>query len=413
MDMTRESIEWLSANEEIYDTWMIISYAATSCALVQVSRSPRVCDGVLRKFQYHTWARRKDQRCLQTLKLLRDCVQRWEAALSPDSMSTRRKVQSILSDYDEIITRYQTAEIITLLYETAQSNPREDDFERETLGPTPGVVSKLQGSLKDLVFREDKSRPGGGVFVVNKKRMAMGDLPENSVITAGEKESTDGGASNSGHESISKDKENISQSDVNTPTADANGNAGGATDLSQELGNRELLDMWGSGGLASVPATTDGVPYLFPSRTLDVQLQHQTNQAQPYGPQGVFSPHGDQHHQHPGAHPGVHPQHHPQAFHQMGVGHGHGHPMGPHPNSNVNPSMNSIGSTPGVLLMNASDANGYPQGIDATVLNGLASAEQVLEGIPGSMFDWGKSRLPSPRPQMHRNSTCQHPCPFN
>jgi hypothetical protein len=36
MKMTRESIEWLSANEEVYDTWMVISYAATSCALVQV-----------------------------------------------------------------------------------------------------------------------------------------------------------------------------------------------------------------------------------------------------------------------------------------------------------------------------------------------------------------------------------------
>jgi hypothetical protein len=38
--MTRESIEWLGANEEVYDTWMVVSYAATSCALVQVTVHP-------------------------------------------------------------------------------------------------------------------------------------------------------------------------------------------------------------------------------------------------------------------------------------------------------------------------------------------------------------------------------------
>jgi hypothetical protein len=38
--MTRESIEWLAANEEVYDTWMLVSYAATSCALVQVTVYP-------------------------------------------------------------------------------------------------------------------------------------------------------------------------------------------------------------------------------------------------------------------------------------------------------------------------------------------------------------------------------------
>ena len=35
--MTRESIEWLDNNEEVYDSWLIVAYAATSCALVQVS----------------------------------------------------------------------------------------------------------------------------------------------------------------------------------------------------------------------------------------------------------------------------------------------------------------------------------------------------------------------------------------
>ena len=46
------------------------------------------------------------------------------------------------------------------------------------------------------------------------------------------------------------------------------------------------------------------------------------------------------------------------------------------PPSNVNPSMNSMSSILGVLLMNVPDHNTYLQGIDATVAN----AEQVLEG---------------------------------
>jgi len=34
--MTEESIDWLDANEGTYDVWLLIAYAATSCALVQV-----------------------------------------------------------------------------------------------------------------------------------------------------------------------------------------------------------------------------------------------------------------------------------------------------------------------------------------------------------------------------------------
>jgi len=34
---TAESIDWLDANEEVYDVWLLVAYAATSCALVQVN----------------------------------------------------------------------------------------------------------------------------------------------------------------------------------------------------------------------------------------------------------------------------------------------------------------------------------------------------------------------------------------
>lgn len=34
--LTGEAIEWLDVHEEVYDVWLLVAYAATSCALVQV-----------------------------------------------------------------------------------------------------------------------------------------------------------------------------------------------------------------------------------------------------------------------------------------------------------------------------------------------------------------------------------------
>lgn len=35
--MTAECIDWLDSHDSLYDCWFLVSYAATSCALVQVS----------------------------------------------------------------------------------------------------------------------------------------------------------------------------------------------------------------------------------------------------------------------------------------------------------------------------------------------------------------------------------------
>lgn len=35
--LTGESIDWLDAHEHVYDVWLLVPYAATACALVQVS----------------------------------------------------------------------------------------------------------------------------------------------------------------------------------------------------------------------------------------------------------------------------------------------------------------------------------------------------------------------------------------
>jgi hypothetical protein len=34
--LTGDAIDWLDRNDKVYDVWMLVAYAATSCALVQV-----------------------------------------------------------------------------------------------------------------------------------------------------------------------------------------------------------------------------------------------------------------------------------------------------------------------------------------------------------------------------------------
>lgn len=39
--LTGEAIDWLDVHEEMYDVWLLVAYAATSCALVQVGTDPK------------------------------------------------------------------------------------------------------------------------------------------------------------------------------------------------------------------------------------------------------------------------------------------------------------------------------------------------------------------------------------
>ncbi|KZS88408.1 hypothetical protein SISNIDRAFT_531893 [Sistotremastrum niveocremeum HHB9708] len=302
--MTRESIEWLDAHEEMFDSWLIVAYAATSCALVQ----------------YHTWARRKDQEAAQTLKRLRDCVRRWEAAISPDHLSTRRK----------------SAEIITLLYEATQFPELHLENDRAALNPTPGVHARVQNQMKGLDFRKDESRPGGGVFVADKN--VPHNLPNHSVVVRGEEGDPDGKALPGSGGSRVKNEE------VNGTTP------------------------------PSVRSTTDGVPLLFPSSQLH--------------PGAAITSNGH----------GINHQH---AYQQGDTTHGiMGNaaglvtltPLTGGPN--VNPSMTGSGTST-VQVMNLFDhMQQFPGGVDQRVLTNLATEETaMLDGIPGSMFDWGKSHI--------------------
>ncbi|KAF8559642.1 hypothetical protein OG21DRAFT_1549617 [Imleria badia] len=158
VQLTGESIDWLDAHECMYDVWLLVAYAATSCALVQ----------------YHTWARRQDADAAAKLRKLRDCVRRWEGSISPDHMSARRK----------------TAEIIALLYEATQGPPLPLD-QPPLLNPTGGVKGKRP--LGGLEYKKDLSRPGGGVFVAHGDAR-QGDyegVPQGTIITSSDEEADD------------------------------------------------------------------------------------------------------------------------------------------------------------------------------------------------------------------------------
>jgi hypothetical protein len=36
LEMSGDAIDWLDAHERMYDVWLLVAYAATSCALVEV-----------------------------------------------------------------------------------------------------------------------------------------------------------------------------------------------------------------------------------------------------------------------------------------------------------------------------------------------------------------------------------------
>ena len=46
VELTGDAIDWLDQNDKVYDVWMLVAYAATSCALVQVR--------ILRSLKYLT-----------------------------------------------------------------------------------------------------------------------------------------------------------------------------------------------------------------------------------------------------------------------------------------------------------------------------------------------------------------------
>nr|VWO98038.1 mRNA-capping enzyme subunit alpha (EC (GTP--RNA guanylyltransferase) (mRNA guanylyltransferase) [Ganoderma boninense] len=134
VQMSGDAIDWLDANEDMYDVWLLVPYCATSFALVQ----------------YHTYARRQDPDAQLKLKKLRDC----------------------------------TAEIISLLYEATQA-PMAPSVP-PLLNPTGGVKGRSLASK--LSFQKDSTRPGGGVFIAKGAidQELREKLPEGTIVPGGD-----------------------------------------------------------------------------------------------------------------------------------------------------------------------------------------------------------------------------------
>lgn len=143
VESTGEAIDWLDSHEHVYDVWLLIAYAAVSCALVQ----------------YHTWARRKDDTAVIKLRKLRDAVQRWESSVSPDRTSARRK----------------SAEIISLLYQATQGP--HFPLMTSSLEPKGGTGGQQPARLE---YEKDPTRPSPGVFVA---RSQAKDLDQGDIAT--------------------------------------------------------------------------------------------------------------------------------------------------------------------------------------------------------------------------------------
>ncbi|KAF8319282.1 hypothetical protein DL93DRAFT_170297 [Clavulina sp. PMI_390] len=212
------AIQWLSRNEMLYDSWLIVAYSLTSCALTQ----------------YHTWARRADDEAQSNLRLSRDIGKRWEQRVEPGHMQTRKK----------------TTEIISLLFEATQS-PVPRNF--WPLNPTAGVEARNSASADAIVFRKDPSRPGRGFFIATERTAsALGqDMPGGTVVVpdappayasgSGPAETDAAGDTTMGSVAISPAVERTGswheKHAIDTPAAYANGEAGPSSHLGSRSGD--------------------------------------------------------------------------------------------------------------------------------------------------------------------------------
>ncbi|KZO95801.1 hypothetical protein CALVIDRAFT_537784 [Calocera viscosa TUFC12733] len=130
---SKDAVAWFCENTGTYDLWWVVSYNLISISLCL----------------FQTWTRRKDAEAAETLKRLRDATQECENSMGTEQQRSRRK----------------TSELISLLYEATQ-NTGSEKGEKAILNPTAGVA--LRDQATPMVFKRDGSRPGGGVYVLDK-----------------------------------------------------------------------------------------------------------------------------------------------------------------------------------------------------------------------------------------------------
>ncbi|KAG5352350.1 hypothetical protein C0989_002732 [Termitomyces sp. Mn162] len=334
--LTGESIDWLEANDHLYDVWLLVAYAATSCALVQVKSVSLQTNSALTIVQYHTWARRKDDEAAAKLRKLKDTVRRWEGSISPDHMSARRKVSHhhLFSTKIDIV---KTAEIIALLYEATQG-PHPAVMEAPPLNPTGGVTVKTP--VSGLDYKKDPTRPGGGVFIATGQAAREGDfqgVPAGVVISP-----------------------------------DSECEATPAVVSSTSINDRDRASLLSTSSSFAPPLPNDGQQNASPPTSSNVPPMHRglsmssaLRSTAGGNPQGIGS-----------GSPTL-----PSIVNFTPLSRRSGS------YSNMNPAMNVQGLPQGnVQVMNVLDG---PQG--GNTLQEFAIADnEFLAGIPGSMFDWGQ-----------------------
>ncbi|KAF9532200.1 fungal-specific transcription factor domain-containing protein [Crepidotus variabilis] len=327
VEMTADCIDWLDSHDSLYDIWFLITYAATSCALVQ----------------YHTYVRRKDQQAAGKLLKLRDCVRRWEAGVSPEHMSAKRK----------------SSEIISLLYEATQGP--QLPLQAPMLNPTGGVKPKEPVVLE---YKKDPSRPGSGVFIANSKRPDMQEL-EGVVI------------------SKSDDEDGESEGEEASPAAQATVVASSPSLSANNHNDKARPDL----PSARTPSSSS-VPKFARKRTLppDAFEQSMFTAPAPTAMQllGTIPYSADIKSQEAQLAAATGPNAAPLVkLTPLTAGAKGGHYM------NVNPAMNlqAQAGAGNVQVMNVLDSS-VPSG------NNLADFQMAdngfLEGLPGGMFDWGQ-----------------------
>ena len=82
------------------------------------------------------------------------------------------------------ISNFQTAEIISLLYEATLAPP--PNATPPALNPTTGVAARPPAS--GLVYKQDQTRPGGGVFVAQGDKEGYKDIPPGVIIDPSEEQ---------------------------------------------------------------------------------------------------------------------------------------------------------------------------------------------------------------------------------
>jgi hypothetical protein len=226
--------------------------------------------------------------------------------------------------------------------------------EPPALNPTGGVQSKLPSTYKGLKYKKDPSRPGGGVFIASGKAKEgdYSNVPEGVVIV-----NSDDDDSNEGEEQAAE------VSPVHQPTNDPASSSYSARDSAPSSASAAVAvsspidadaNNIGRGMMMSTTTT----------RAVDSAVDRaQTGRKNSASSMMAYAPLG---------------QDATTSEQEMALASGF---------LNVNPSLNTVMMDAGdVRVMNVLDVPPV-----ASTLERFAAADSaLLQGLPGSMFDWRK-----------------------